>query len=174
MMKGVAAAAAAWIALGASGAQAATTLAVVRDTPCLYRAEAQGLMTALAPGLLGSLRDRCAENLPATAYLRVNGDALIERYRAPALASLPLAAQAMGKITGAKVDEATFATVADALVPPMLAKEIKPRDCGKIDRAAALLDPLPPENFTGLIVLILELGSKKDDKGPFPLCNMAN
>jgi hypothetical protein len=43
------------------------------------------------------------------------------------------------------------------MVGQMIAGEIKPENCGKIERAIELLDPLPAENYVGLVTFIIEL-----------------
>jgi len=49
----------------------------------------------------------------------------------------------------------------------MIAKEIKPDSCGKIERGLELLSPLPVDNVAGLMTFIAELA---DLKNP-PVCS---
>lgn len=56
---------------------------------------------------------------------------------------------------------------ADAFIGQMIAEEIKPDSCGKIDRGVELLSPLPAENVGGLVSFVLELVGG----GDLPICN---
>ena len=56
---------------------------------------------------------------------------------------------------------------ADAFIGQMIAEEIKPDTCGKIDRGVELLSPLPAENVGGLVSFVLELVGG----GDLPICN---
>ncbi len=73
----------------------------------------------------------------------------------------------MGDILGS-MDENALRPFADALIGQMIAEEIKPDSCGKIDRGIELLSPLPAENVGGLVSFILEMVDLGDD---VPLCN---
>jgi len=57
---------------------------------------------------------------------------------------------------------------ADALVGQMIADEIKPDTCDKIDRGVELLSPLPAENVGGLISFVLDMVGGDND---LPICN---
>ena len=56
----------------------------------------------------------------------------------------------------------------DAMVLQMVAGEIKPDSCDKIERGVELIAPLPPENVTGLLTFIAEQ-TKIDNP---PLCGV--
>ena len=160
------------LALLATASHAAQT---VKQNPCLTAQEANALFMSVAPSMLRSLSATCAESLPAGAYLRVKGAALAERYAAPAAASKAAAIAAFNKISdGAAVDEAMFDLVTGSMIGEIAAGQIKPADCDKASRVAELLDPLPPENLTGLIVLIMEFSGSDEKKGPpFLICKAA-
>ncbi len=158
-------AAAAWLALSATGAHAAADTA---QKPCLTPVEAQALVTALMPPAVRAVNGACSGALPAGAYLRTNADRLAQRYAAPAVAAKPAAASALGKIAGAgdQITPETFDSFAGMLVGELVTKGIKPDVCTKVDRVAALLDPLPPPNLAGFVAAILEFTSDDAKKGP--------
>ncbi|MDT8757970.1 hypothetical protein MZO42_04605 [Sphingomonas psychrotolerans] len=158
-------AAMAWLALSATGAQAAADTA---QKPCLTPVEAQALIIALMPPAVRAVGGACNSALPSVAYLRTNADRLGQRYTAPAIAAKPAAASALGKIsgTGDKITPDTFDTFANMLVGELVTKGIKPDVCAKVDRVAALLDPLPPANLAGFVAAILEFTSEDSKRGP--------
>ena len=72
---------------------------------------------------------------------------------------------AMGEML-ANLPEEALRPLIDGLLGQIIAKEIKPNTCGKIDRVVELLSPLPPENIAGLMSFILP---EVDIKDP-PVC----
>jgi hypothetical protein len=170
MKRGIGMALAAWAALAATGAHAA---AGAQDKPCLTSAETQALFTAVSPAALTAVTTACSPALPANAYLRTRGDALVQRYRVAAMQARPLATAALGKVSG--VGKFVTPEMLDAFAGPMIgamvSKDIKPDTCANIDRIAGLLDPLPPSNFAGLVATIYELTTRNSQKAPpFEIC----
>lgn len=53
--------------------------------------------------------------------------------------------------------EASLRPFVDGIVGQMIAKEINPASCGKIERGMQLVSPLPVENVAGLMGFVLEL-----------------
>jgi hypothetical protein len=71
------------------------------------------------------------------------------------------------------VDPELMRPLIGAMMAPMLAKEIKPADCPKVDRVVSLLSPLPARNTAGILVLLFTLRTQgKRDKAPFTICPM--
>lgn len=66
----------------------------------------------------------------------------------------------------ALMPEKTLRPFVDSLIQQKIAEQIKPADCGRIERAAELLAPLPPENFGGVIALMFDFARVKNP----PLC----
>ena len=66
-----------------------------------------------------------------------------------------------------------FKQTAGGLIRDIVAAEVlkktTPADCARIDEAAALLAPLPPENLGRLVALFLSLAAD-GKKGSPPLC----
>jgi hypothetical protein len=172
MKKRFGTAAAAWLALCASGAQAAGVVA--QDKPCLTPAEADAVFTALAPSMLQAVRGACEKELPGNAYLVARGDELIARYAVRAGPAKPAAAAAFGKIVGPEAKGMITPELFDAMAAPMVASmlsaDIKPDTCPTINRVAELLDPLPAANLSGLVVLVVELAAKDKKDSRLPIC----
>lgn len=163
---------AASLALVATAGHAAQT---VKQQTCLTSEEASALFLSVAPGVLGALVKTCGATLPANAYLRTDGAALIARYVGPAAAAKPAAITAFNKISGeAQLTPDMFDMIANAMIGEIAVGKIKPADCPKIDRVAALLDPLPPSNFAGLVATIIEFAGEDSKKeSPLKICKSA-
>lgn len=159
-------AAALWLALASTAAQAAT--------PCLTEPEAEGLVISLLPDMIAAVGTTCAPNLPPDATLRAGLDGMVNRYRAEGPATLPQAKMAFAKLIGNDMqglDPEMMRPLITAMIAPMLAKEIKPGDCAKVERIVSLLAPLPARNVAGITVLLFTLGTEgKRDKAPFKIC----
>lgn len=153
------------LALMATASQAAQT---VKQQACITPEEMSALVLAVSPQIIGSLVKTCTAALPADAYLRVRGGALVERYAAPAAAAKPAAVAAFSKVSGTAVPAEMFDVAADAILGELAVEKIKPKDCPKIDRILGLVDPLPPANFSGLVAAIIEYATE-DEKGGAPI-----
>jgi hypothetical protein len=162
----IGAAAALWLALASTAAQAAT--------PCLTEPEAEGLVITLLPDMLDAVGAACAPSLPAAATLRAGLAPMVSRYRAEGPAVQPQARAAFAKLIGNDtqgLDPEVMRPLITAMIAPMLAKEIKPGDCPKVERVATLLGPLPARNVAGITVLLFTLGTQgKSAKSPFTIC----
>ncbi len=55
-----------------------------------------------------------------------------------------------------------FRPLIDAVLVEQIAGSIKPADCQKVERAMALVAPLPPENIGGLVSFIADMADVKD------------
>lgn len=169
---GIPVAAALWIGLGATTAQAAAT-------SCVTPAEGAGLMLVLAPEAIKGVGTACAQALPPTALLRQTGGAFMEKYEAEANAAWPQAKLALGKISGgnssAMLESDLLRQVLSATIVAEVTKGIKAKDCGAIDHIVTLLAPLPPKNAAELVVTIIQMkdeGDRAGSKSEFPICPM--
>lgn len=161
--------------LGMALALSLTTATSAAPTgECLSEAEGTAVFAAMLPDMIGGLRDKCAAQLPADAYIVTNGEAMVARYRALADERWPLAKQAFGRIAGdeemaAKLPDEYFRPLLGAMVGGELVKDIKAEDCSGANRIVENLAPLPPENVAALIGAILVLADK-DGKDGLPMC----
>jgi len=185
----VPAAAALWIALAATGAQAAE----VAPPPCVTHGEAVSLVLVLAPEAIKAAGTACAKVLPATALVRQTSGAYIQGFQAEADRAWPKAKTGIGKLaagsgkdgvesdTGklisAMLDSDQIRPMVIAMIAPELAKAIKPKDCATIDHMLTQLAPLPPMNFAETVVTVIELVDKdniaKGKKRDLPICPVA-
>lgn len=132
---------------------------------CVTQAEFAALVGYALPTVLGQVGQTCAASLPADAYLKINAAAVTAHYAPYKPAAWPGAKAAFmklgggrggdaDKLIGALPDEALQGII-DATIPQILGSKIKTKDCRTIDRAVQLLAPLPPENTSALVSLIV-------------------
>ncbi len=127
-------------------------------------------MLALAPTLISSVAATCAPSLPANALLRARSGQLAAKYAAESDAAWPRAREALRALVGPQgsqlVDSELARPMVTAMVAPMLAKEVKAKDCPNIDRILTLIDPLPAKNTAALVVALLDMsGAAKPKAG---------
>jgi len=152
--KGIAAALAAWAALGATGAYAAEAAA----QPCFTPVEAESIVTLLAPASIRLAATICRPTLGTSSYFATRGEALAERFDAASGNAWPVALLAVRKISGMNLpDSETVKPLLMGLVGAVLASKIKPEGCREIDRALLTLDPLPARNMAQLLVQFIQL-----------------
>lgn len=149
----------------------AAAAAPIAPPPCLAPAEFAALAQFALPAVIDGARARCAQRLRPDAYLMRDGAALSARYAADGRASWPLAKAAFLKIGGsdrqagallqATPDPALQQIVLGAAQGLVVSRTPLDR-CPTIDRAVALLAPLPSANTAALFGMLVELGARKD------------
>lgn len=150
---------------------------------CLTPKEAQGLITFALPDVITGVANKCSPSLPPKSYLSTNGADLAARYRAATAPNWPVAKQAMRKFI--ELDSDMMAALPDdalkgffgAGVSTAIVKEIKLEQCGDIDRLMQVVAPLPPENMSALVGILLEISTRpkaqalqNKSKMPFNIC----
>jgi hypothetical protein len=143
--------------------------------PCLTRAQVSDVTLFALPSILDAVAAKCRPSLPATAYLLNGGHALSERLAASSAQHWQGAVGALQSFGGdKKIPEGISADTARALIRDVLTSEMlkatKPADCAKINEAAELLAPLPPENLGRLIGVVLSLAADGKKGSPPPIC----
>lgn len=124
-------------------------------------------------------RTSCGKQFARDGFMARGGDKFIAGFRARQNAAWPGAMRTMQALIAsqggaAKPGDLDLARLAKSLPPEtlrplvdgmmgqMIAGEIKPDSCGKIERAMELLSPLPVDNVAGLMGFILEIADIKD------------
>lgn len=163
--------------LGLAALALPTTATAQSAKTCLTQDEAAGLVTYILPLAVRAVAKQCSSILPATAPLIQSGPVLAGRYQAAADEAWPLAKVAFDKMSGLKIGAALgdegLKGVMDASLGPLIANEVKPNDCPKIDRVVNILEPLPAKNMAMLITTLVEFGSesgKATKKNPLSIC----
>lgn len=152
-------------------AQAAST--------CVTRAEANALFASTLPDIVDGVRNKCEASLPASAFLRTEGHALVARYRSAGSADWSAARSGFVKIVGSggQAEAKMIAAMPDAVLKGFLGTafasvvtdDIKLKDCAQIDRFVSALSPLPASNIGEIVTGLIAL-SGSDKKEPFQLC----
>ena len=140
---------------------------------CLTDVEARGLFTFAMPEALEGMATKCRAALPETAFLSVHSKEMLMRFRAAAAGSWPQAKAAFLKMSHEGEDDHVMASMPDSALQPfvaaafsgVVANDVKPADCPKIDRFVAALAPLPPASVAELITALIALvgGDESDD-----------
>lgn len=151
------------------------------QSACLPQREAEALVMTLAPTVIQSVAATCAASLPPSAMLRRASDRLTAKFAAEGDAAWPVAREGLKKLIGPQSAQLADSEVArpmvTAMVAPMLAGEVKAKDCPNIDRVLTLIDPLPAKNTAALIVALLDITgatrAKPGRRAAFTLCPVA-
>lgn len=162
--------AAAWLALGATAAQA------TQKQSCVPAPEASAIMLEVTPSLLATLGEKCAL-LPAGSFVRTGLSPMIERYRTAAdAANWRLAFEGFKRIAGTSDlpgDPELLRPLLGSVMSQELVGDFKASDCGAVDDLLRSLEPLPPANTAAMFVAILRLSDagKSGGKGlDFAIC----
>lgn len=152
---------------------------------CVMPADAADMVMYMMPVAYDGALKSCKNTFSDDAFLpSAEGRDFIKKFRTKQdatwagtyrVAQVMIAAQGegagedngMAETLGA-LDESQLRPFADALLGQMIAEEIKPDACDKIDRGVELLSPLPAENVGGLVSFVLEMVDLGDK---VPLCN---
>jgi hypothetical protein len=164
-------------------ALASATAAQAQTQACVQPADLADAVVYAMPVAYDAARTACGDRFAAGGFIAREGDAYIATFRAGQDKAWPGAFSFLKTFMdqgGAGKDADMAAMISalpedalrpfvDALVGQMIADEIKPDSCGKIERGIELLSPLPGENIGGLVAFIVEL---TDMKNP-PVCGAA-
>ena len=140
-------------------------------------------MSFALPDIITSVSSKCAPSIGPDGYLTRSGKDLADRYRVAAAPSWPAAKTALRKFVGPEVEfldnmpDEALKGFFGAGVSTAIVKDIKPEQCGDIDRVMRLLAPLPAENMSQLVGILLEIGARPKAqaaaakaKAPFSIC----
>lgn len=146
-------------------------IAQAKKMPCLSSSEFSSLIGCALPSAIRGTTLRCSAILPEGAFLRTEGQELAERYAALNSETWPDAKAAFIKLSSDKEDVAkvlreipdeSLQEMFAILLEGMISSQIALDKCETVDRFMRLLSPLPPENTTELVTLIVSLSSGPD------------
>ncbi|MEB3414878.1 hypothetical protein VCJ71_02235 [Alteriqipengyuania sp. WL0013] len=117
------------------------------------------------PTLLDTTYTKCGNRFAADGYMRSNRTALTAKFTAGSQAYWPAAKSGLESFAGD--DAGLFGAMPDdalqpfvlAMIGQMVAKEIKPDNCGTIENIMRELDPMPADNVARLIGTIYQAAS---------------
>jgi hypothetical protein len=146
------------------------TTAQAAQQACLTPSEFTALSSYALPSAIAGIGARCGESLPASAFVKTDGERLAARYATRKAASWPGAKAAFIKISSVQSPEMsgvlqatpdnTLQPLADAFVQNAVVQRLPADRCVAVDRLLRLLSPLPPENTAELIALASGLAAK--------------
>jgi hypothetical protein len=159
--------------------------AQAQQQTCVAAADIGDTVLYAMPIAYDAVSRSCSSQLKADGFIAQDGAAFIDNFRARQDSAWPgalrllktfMAKNAAEKGTSdtdmsamiAALPDESLRPFVDGLVGQMIAKEIKPDSCGKIERGMELLSPLPVDNVAGLLTFIAELA---DLKNP-PICTV--
>jgi hypothetical protein len=160
-------------ALAGMASAAGAQTSALRIDACVPAPAAEALMLTVAPEAIRKVGEICAPFLAPGAILRRAPNAMIGRYAAESDAAWPAARGALGSLAGEArqlLDSELARPLLTTLVSELLVKEVKPRDCGSIDRILGLIEPLPPRNAAALVVTLIQLTQKPERRSAFTIC----
>ncbi len=158
----------------ALAALASAQTAQAQQQACAASADVSDAAVYAMPIAFDAARTTCANRLTRNGFMATKGEAFVSPFRAGQTKAWPGAfrllkvfmaqksagEEASGVDIGAvlgDMPESAVRPFVDGLVGQMIAEEIKPDDCGKIERALELISPLPTENVGGLFAFLVEI-----------------
>ncbi|HEX8624653.1 MAG TPA: hypothetical protein VF782_06180 [Allosphingosinicella sp.] len=134
--------------------------------PCLTQAQVEAMTLFALPPLLEGAAKACAPALPVNSYLMNGGRTLAQSLAAESSTHWASASRAVTMLGGKEFPAGLSETTARGLIHDLVLNGLstaKGREqCGRIDRAADLLSPLPPRNLAGLVVLGVEIATVEE------------
>ena len=163
----------------ALAALASAQTAQAQAQTCVAPADLSDAVVYAMPIAFDAARTACANRLTRSGFMATQGDAYIVQFRSQQDKAWPGAFRMMktflaeqnkaGKDASsadigpmiANMPESALRPFLDALVGQMIAEEIKPDSCAKIERGLELLSPLPTDKVGGLVTFLLEVTDTK-------------
>ncbi len=149
-------------------AQAATAQT---STTCIKQADIAHAVIYAAPGLVQAVKRKCASELGAKSFLMSKGDKWASKFAPLKNASWPgtkriikqVGSQRMGgSFSFDSLPDSMMRPIADQTLPELLVRDLKKKDCAKVDRMLELASPLPPKNVGALAAAALELAGRQN------------
>ena len=149
---------------------AVPTVAAAAEPPCLAPAEFTALAEYAMPSIINGTSQRCSTTLAPSAFLRSQGQQLVQRYALRKPGAWPGARAAFLKLSTTtnadankligSMPDTSLQQMLDSLMEGLVGQHVPLDRCATIDRVIGLLAPLPPQNTAELIALAVGLGSK--------------
>lgn len=141
---------------------------------CIAPADLGDTMVYAMPIAYDAARIACVREFKSDGFMARNGDRFIAGFRARQNAAWPGAFRTMKAVLSDQsvagelgdidiialaqaMPENNLRPFVDGLMGQMIAQEITPKSCGKIERGLELLSPLPVDNVAGLMGFMVEL-----------------
>lgn len=170
--------------LFALAAMASAQTAQAQQQACVAPADLSDAVVYAMPIAFDAARTACANRLNRGGFMATRGDTYIAQFRAGQDKAWPGAFRMIktfmanqnkpgddassADISGmmANMPESALRPFLDALIGQMIAEQIRPDSCAKIERGLELISPLPTDNVGALVAFIIEVSDMKDP----PIC----
>lgn len=154
------------LALAASSALALQAQAALAQQQCFSEAEVSSAFIYAMPGIIDGATTKCSGSLASSGFLARQGKTMSARYAKQQDSAWPRARSALLKFASnagkgrapngtldllSQVPGETMRPVVDALIVQEAARRIQAKDCGKVEKLAAALDPLEPKEAGTLL-----------------------
>lgn len=143
---------------------------------CLEPQDLNDAIIYSMPVLVETFERSCGASLREDGFFATRGEEFVAPYLAMQSERWPGALRLLKVFAGTDEDareatalfdalpEEALRPFVDGIVAQMVGKEIKQKDCSRIERGVELLSPLPPENVGGLLTFIVEMAGKKEPR----------
>jgi hypothetical protein len=164
----------------ALAALATAQTAQAQQQACVAPADLSDAVVYSMPIAFDAARTACANRLTRGGFMATRGEAYIAQFRAGQSKAWPGAFRLLKNFMAEQkqteegqsgmdvaamlqgMPESAVRPFVDAFVGQMIAEEIKPDSCGKIERGLELISPLPTGNVGGLIAFLVEVSDIKN------------
>lgn len=164
----------------ALAALASSEAAQAQQQACVAPADLSDAVTYAMPLAYDAVRTTCTNRLTRGGFIATRGDAYMDQFRGRQSRAWPgafrvlksfMAGQDAGEAEPGGTDvtrliagmpESTIRPFVDGLIGQMIAEQIKPDDCGKIERGLEVVSPMPADNLGPLIGFLFEVSGMKN------------
>ncbi len=166
-----------WIAKSTAATLAMLALAqpqMAMAQECVEQADLSGATVYAMPLLADAFSEKCSSELSATGFMATKSTEFLAPYRAKQDANWPATLRllkafsekgkgpdGMGEMISS-LPESALRPFVDAVLVTMVGKEIKVKDCSKIERGIALIAPLPEDNVGDLVAFLMDMADVKN------------
>ncbi len=173
--------------LVALAALASAQTAQAQQQACVAPADLSDAVVYAMPIAFDAARTACANRLTRNGFMATKGDGYIAQFRSQQDKAWPGAFRMIKTFMSeqnkegadksdadigamiANMPESALRPFLDALIGQMIAEQIKPDSCNKIERGLELVSPLPTENVGALVAFLIEVAEVKNP----PVCAAA-
>ncbi|MFM7348789.1 MAG: hypothetical protein ACKO01_04800 [Erythrobacter sp.] len=166
--------------LAALAALASAQAAQAQQQACVAAGDLADAVTYALPLAYDGVRTTCTNRLTRKGFIATRGDAYMDQFRSRQNKAWPgafrvlktfMAGEDEGKAgTGgsditeliAGMPDTAVRPFVDSLIGQMVAEEIKPADCGKIERGLEVLSPMPADDLGPLVGFLFEVSGMKN------------
>ncbi len=170
------------IAAAAIAALIPTQVQAQSAAGCLTEREVAQMAIYAVPSLVQGVRGKCANRLSSGGFLATKGDIFAQKYAALQSETWPVAKSAILKFVGGKdaaqtkandpfamfaaLPDTSVRPLVDAMIAQKIGEEVKPDQCGNIERGMQLASVMSPRDSGAMIAFVMAMAKPKNS----PIC----